>query len=163
MENLTIRGCGPEDLDAVRAIWNEVIEEGCFFAEEDPLSEQEAARLFAGQTRTAVAEAADGTIVGAYILHPNFPGRLSGVANASFAVRKSCRGRRIGEKLVLDCIEQARRAGFRILQFNAVLENNLRARRLYERLGFRQIGTVPKAFLTKSGNRENICPYYYEL
>ena len=30
-------------------------------------------------------------------------------------------------------------------------------------LGFRQIGTVPKAFLTKSGNRENICPYYYEL
>lgn len=44
----------------------------------------------------------------------------------------------------------------------AVAEN-LRARRLYERLGFRQLGVIPGGFLTKDGRYVDICPYYKEL
>ena len=163
MENVIIRKYEAADLNAVAAIWNEVIEDGSAFAEEGPLSETEAAALFERQTYASVAESDDGLIVGAYILHPNFPGRLSHICNASYAVLKSRRGQHIGEKLVLDCIDQAKRAGFRILQLNAVLESNLPARRLYERLGFRQVGTIPGGFRLKAGGYESICPYYLEL
>ena len=163
MEHMVIRRLEADDLPAVTAIWNEVIEEGCAFAEESPLAWREAAEYFTSQTYTGVAEDWRGEILGAYILHPNFPGRLSLVANASYAVKKECRGKGIGEQLVLDCVEQARRAGFRVLEFNAVAENNLRARRLYERLGFQPLGTIPGAFRQKSGKFTGICPYYLEL
>ncbi len=50
-----------------------------------------------------------------------------------------------------------------ILQFNAVVESNIHARHLYERIGFRQLGVIPKGFRMKDGHYENICPYYIEL
>ena len=52
---------------------------------------------------------------------------------------------------------------FKILQFNAVVENNVHARHLYERLGFVQIGTVPNGFRMKDGTYQNICLYYKEV
>ena len=58
---------------------------------------------------------------------------------------------------------QAKKAGFKLLQFNAVVENNVHARHLYKRLGFVQIGTVPNGFLMKDGTYQNICLYYHEL
>ena len=52
--------------------------------------------------------------------------------------------------------------GFGILQFNAVVEGNVHARHLYERLGFSQLGTIPRGFRMKDGTFANICPYYRE-
>ena len=49
------------------------------------------------------------------------------------------------------------------LQFNAVVEGNIHARHLYERLGFTQLGTIPRGFRMKDGSFANICPYYKEL
>ena len=63
-------------------------------------------------------------------------------------------------KLVLDCMQAAKELGFRILQFNAVVESNIHARHLYERLGFIQLGTIPGGFRMKDGHYESICPYY---
>ena len=159
----TIRTYQPSDIQAVTEIWNEVISDGAAFAEEETLSQEESAELFAKQTYAAVAEDENGEILGAYILHPNYSGRLGHICNASFAVRKAYRGKQIGEKLVTDCISQARRKGFRIMQFNAVIESNTHARHLYERLGFIQSGMIPRGFHMKNGRFENICQYYLEL
>ena len=62
-----------------------------------------------------------------------------------------------------DCIDKAKETGFMILQFNAVVESNIHARHLYERIGFKQLGVIPKGFRMKDGHYENICPYYIEL
>ena len=62
-----------------------------------------------------------------------------------------------------NCIRAAREAGYRILQFNAVVESNMRARRLYERIGFHQLGVIPNGFRMKDGHYEAICPYYIEV
>ena len=97
------------------------------------------------------------------ILHPNNIGRCGHICNASYAVSSHSRGLHIGEKLVLDCIEQGRLKGFGVLQFNAVVATNTHARHLYERLGFTQFGTIPKGFRMKDGDFEDICPYYREL
>ena len=64
---------------------------------------------------------------------------------------------------VLDCLEQGKKYGFRVMQFNAVVATNLSARHLYERLGFVQLGTIPGGFRMKDGHYEDICPYYHEL
>lgn len=83
--------------------------------------------------------------------------------NASYAVRSDCRGRHLGEKLVLDCLAQAKAHGFGILQFNAVVGGNVHARHLYERLGFTQLGTIPGGFRMKDGTYVAICPYFKEV
>ena len=144
------------------AIWNEVVGAGNAFPQEEPLDAESGAAFFAQQTYTGVAERG-GKIVGLYILHPNNVGRCGHICNASYAVSGSCRGEHIGEKLVLDCIEQGKAHGFRILQFNAVVESNTHARHLYERLGFTQLGTIEGGFRLNSGEYVNICPYYKVL
>ncbi len=105
----------------------------------------------------------EGNVVGLYILHPNNIGRCGHIANASYAVDSRCRGRHLGEKLVSDCLLQGKAHGFKLLQFNAVVENNIHARHLYERLGFTQLGTIPGGFLMKDGSYQNICLYYHTL
>lgn len=107
--------------------------------------------------------ACDGAIVGLYILHPNNVGRCGHICNASYAVAASGRGQGVGERLVRDCIAAAPSFGFRVLQFNAVVATNSRARRLYERLGFTQLGVIPGGFRMKDGRYEDICPYYRQL
>lgn len=159
---MEIRKYQKKDVPAMVRIWNDVVEDGVAFPQTELLSEETGRIFFASQTYCAVAEH-DGTVVGLYILHPNNVGRCGHISNASFAVDKTCRGAHIGEKLVSDCLVQAKADGFRILQFNAVVESNLHARHLYERLGFVQLGTIPNGFLMKDGTYQNICPYYHEL
>ena len=159
-----IRAYEEKDLKTMIQIWNEVVEDGIAFPQEELLDDETGAAFFASQTYTAVAEDdGDHTILGLYILHPNNVGRCGHICNASYAVSSASRGRHIGEKLVLDCLEQGRLHGFKILQFNAVVESNVHARHLYERLGFVQLGTIPGGFRMKDGHYENICPYYHEL
>lgn len=144
------------------SIWNEVVADGIAFPQEEPLGTATGTAFFASQSYCGVADD-NGRVVGLYILHPNNVGRCGHICNASYAVSSSCRGLHIGEKLVKDCLENAKRLGFRIMQFNAVVESNTHARHLYERLGFVPLGTIPKGFRMKDGHFENICPYYIEL
>lgn len=159
---MIIREYKENDLPALISLWNEIVAEGNAFPQEEMLGEKSGAEFFASQSYCGVADD-NGKILGLYILHPNNVGRCSHISNASFAVGSSARGQHIGKKLVLDCIENAGRLGFGILQFNAVVETNFAARRLYERLGFKQLGTIPNGFRMKDGHFENICPYYIEL
>lgn len=62
-----------------------------------------------------------------------------------------------------DCLAQGKAHGYRVLQFNAVVASNVHARHLYERLGFKQLGTIPGGFRMIDGSYEDICPYYREL
>ena len=162
MEKVIIRKYEKDDLDSMIAIWNEVVEDGIAFPQTETLDRESGKRFFAAQTYNGVAEV-DGKVVGLYILHPNNIGRCGHIANASYAVASSVRGLHIGEKLVLDCLKEAKAHGFRVMQFNAVVATNTHARHLYERIGFRQLGTIPGGFLMKDGHYEDICPYYFDL
>ena len=159
---MLIREYTQADLEQMIPIWNEIVEEGIAFPQEECLDMESGKAFFAGQSYTGVADA-DGKIVGLYILHPNNVGRCGHLCNASYAVSSSVRGQHIGEKLVTDCLKKAKELGFRVLQFNAVVESNIHARHLYERLGFVQLGTIPGGFRMKDGHYENICPYYRTL
>ena len=161
---IQVRAYTQADLPALVRIWNEVVEDGVAFPQEELLDASSGAAFFAEQTCTAVAEDRQtGHIYGLYILHPNNVGRCGHICNASYAVEREARGLHIGEKLVSDCLAQAAKLHFRLLQFNAVVENNIHARHLYERLGFTLLGTIPGGFRMKDGTYQNICLYYHEL
>lgn len=161
---IVIREYKEKDLTEMIHIWNEIVEEGNAFPQEELLDIESGAVFFAEQTYTGVAsDPQTGKIYGLYILHPNNIGRCGHICNASYAVSSQSRGLHIGEKLVLDCIEKGREHGFAVLQFNAVVATNIHARHLYERLEFIQLGTIQKGFRMKDGHYEDICPYYRVL
>lgn len=158
----TVRKLTEKDIPEAVSIWNKVVEEGKAFPQTEYLDEKSGAEFFAQQTYTAAAEL-DGEVVGMYILHPNNIGRCGHICNASYAVKYGMRGRHIGEALVKDCLEQAKAHGFGILQFNAVVASNEPALKLYKKLGFVQLGTIPKGFLNKDGVYEDIIVHYHTL
>lgn len=164
MENIQIFKYADEDILQMIEIWNEVVEEGTAFPQEECLTLETGRTFFGEQSFCGAAKGADtGKIYGMYILHPNNVGRCGHICNASYAVAGESRGMHIGEKLVLDCIDRAKKLGFGVLQFNAVVATNTHARHLYERIGFKQLGTIPDGFRMKDGSYEDICPYYISL
>jgi GNAT superfamily N-acetyltransferase len=86
------------------------------------------------------------TVLGTAKMGPNRPGPGSHVATASFMTASSARGRGVGRGLCEFAIDWATRQGYSAMQFNAVVESNIGAIRLYEDLGFTVIGTVPQAY-----------------
>lgn len=149
--------------DAIE-IWNDIVEDGIAFPQMDLLDPQTGDAFFKSQSFTGIAIDADSSeVVGLYILHPNNVGRCGHISNASYAVKKNKRGQHIGEFLVKDCLAKAKEIGFRILQFNAVVATNTSALKLYKKLGFTQLGLIPKGFLLKDGSYEDIIPHYIEL
>ncbi len=145
------------------SVWNEVVEGGIAFPQENVMDEREADEFFSSQSYTALAIDENGEVTGLYILHPNNVGRCGHICNASYAVRSNMRGKHIGEALVSDCIKKAAEIGFGILQFNAVVATNKAALSLYKKLGFVQLGTIPNGFRLKSGEYEDIIPHYIVL
>lgn len=157
-----IRAYTAADVPAMRAIWNTVVEDGVAFPQTEPLSETQAEVFFAAQTFCGVADTADG-VQGMYILHPNNEGRCGHIANASYAVARSARGQGLGEALVAHSLAEAKRQGFRLMQFNAVVATNAVALHVYEKLGFQRLGTIPDGFLMPDGHYEDIVPFIREL
>lgn len=160
---ITICSYCQSDVNGMISIWNEVINEGIAFPEEEFLDELSGSAFFKKQTYCAVAKDSNKKIHGLYILHPNNVGRCGHICNAGYAVRSDSRGLHIGEKLVCDSLIQGKLHGYSILQFNAVVATNLQARHLYKRLGFKQLGTIPGGFRMNDGHFEDICPYYHTL
>jgi ribosomal protein S18 acetylase RimI-like enzyme len=162
--NIEIRAYDQDDNAEAIYIWNEVVQEGIAFPQMDLLTESSGDEFFSQQSFTGIAYDTDSKeIVGLYILHPNNLGRCGHICNASYAVKKGMRGRRIGEKLVTHCMSKAKELGFKILQFNAVVKSNEPALHLYEKLGFVKLGIIPHGFLMKDGTYEDIIPHYHVL
>lgn len=162
--NIKVREFTNEDIAAANAIWNNVVEEGVAFPQEETLNERTGMEFFKSQSFTGIACDSDtGEIVGLYILHPNNVGRCGHICNASYAVRQDLRGQHIGEALVTHCMEQAKRLGYGVLQFNAVVRTNESALKLYKKLGFTQLGIIPGGFRMKDGHYEDIIPHYHIL
>ena len=143
---LNIRAATDSDRDAIWEIFRATVAPGDAFVY-DPNTEREEAMAywFANGTRTYVAEE-NGKVAGSYILRANRPGLGNHVANAGFMVDPAARGSGIGRTMGEHALSEARRLGYRAMQFNFVISTNESAVHLWQQLGFRIVGTLPGAF-----------------
>jgi L-amino acid N-acyltransferase YncA len=143
---LTIRDAQDTDRDAIWEIFRATVAPGDAFVYDPNTQRQEAmAYWFADGTRTYVAET-DGRILGSYILRANRPGLGNHVANAGFMVDPASRGSGVGRAMGEHALSEARRLGYRAMQFNFVISTNEFAVHLWQQLGFKIVGTLPGAF-----------------
>jgi len=143
---VTIREATERDRDVIWEIFRATVAPGDAFVYDPNTPREEAmAYWFANGTRTYVAEE-DGKVVGSYILRPNRPGLGNHVANAGFMVEPTARRSGIGRAMGEHALNEARRLGYRAMQFNFVISTNESAVRLWQRLGFKIVGTLPDVF-----------------
>ena len=144
---MKIRPAIEADRDAIWNIFREVAAAGDTYALDPNISREDAlAYWFAPDTRTYVLEERAIGVAGTYMLRPNQAGGGSHVANAGFMVWAAARGKGIGRAMAEHCLSEARRLGFRAMQFNYVISTNTAAIHLWEDLGFEIVGTLPSAF-----------------
>ncbi|PVE19020.1 GNAT family N-acetyltransferase [Arthrobacter sp. Bz4] len=147
---LHVREATEADWPALWAIMEPVLRAGETYCWDAELSEAQARVEWLAPSdatmRVYVAEVPGGAVVGTAQLHANRGGGGSHVANASFLVAGDAGGRGVGRFLAGRVLSQAREQGYRAMQFNAVVETNTRAVRLWESLGFGILATVPGAF-----------------
>ena len=160
---MKIRAAAEADRAVIWKIFHEVVAAGDTYAIDPDMSRQEAlAYWFSTDTRTYVADSTVG-VVGTYFLRPNQSGGGSHVANAAFMVAPEARGQGIGRAMGEHCLSEARRLGFRAMQFNFVVSTNESAVRLWQQLGFEIVGTLPGAFCHPENGYVDVYVMYCSL
>ncbi|WP_066950586.1 GNAT family N-acetyltransferase [Streptomyces lushanensis] len=145
---MLIREATAEDWPAIWPFFHEIVAAGDTFTYPLDLGRTEARAwwLLAAPNRTVVAVDEAGTVLGTAKMQNNHMGNSAHVATASYMVDPARSGRGVGRALVEYTLDWARAAGFRSIQFNAVVGTNTHAVKLYESLGFVILGTVPDGF-----------------
>ena len=145
---MQIRDATPDDWPAIWPFLSQIVTAGETYTYDRDLPE-DAARdtwMLSPPDRTVVA-VDSGRVVGSAKMNRNHRGGGSHIASASFMVDPSFSGRGVGRALGEEVIRWAKAAGYRAIQFNAVVESNTRAVGLWKSLGFEIIGTLPEGFL----------------
>jgi L-amino acid N-acyltransferase YncA len=142
----TLRPASEADFESMWAIFREVIAPGdtYVFASDTPRADAHT-YWFGPGVASYVAEC-DGRIAGMYKIVANQRDRGSHIANASFMVAPASSGKGVGRRMGIHCLDEARRLGFRAMQFNFVVSTNSAAVALWQSLGFAIVGTLPKVF-----------------
>ncbi|NJO87657.1 MAG: GNAT family N-acetyltransferase [Chloroflexia bacterium] len=146
MSEFKIRKATSSDFEAVWDIFCQVVKSGDTYVF-DPNTPKEDLQnhWFAPNMHTFVLEK-DSSIPGTYIIKPNQIGLGNHVANGAYMVHPKAQGQGIGKKLCEHSIIEAKRLGFKAMQFNFVVSTNKAAVKLWQKYGFEIIGTIPEAF-----------------
>jgi L-amino acid N-acyltransferase YncA len=160
---MTIRPANESDRDAIWKIFREVIAVGETYPLDPSFSRDDAlAYWFQCNGHVCVAEN-ENDIVGSYTLHANQTAAGAHVANAAFIVAKDARGQGIGRAMGEHCLKEARRLGFRAMQFNFVVSTNESAAKLWQDLGMKIVGTLPGAFKHPTRGYVDVYVMYQEF
>lgn len=143
---IDIRKAVTSDEEAIWRIFHAVVQPGDTYAFAPDITRAEALSLWTAPTVHTYVALEGNSVVGTYIIKANQPGRGSHVANAAFMVAPGAQGRGVGRQMGEHCLMEARKLGFRAMQFNLVVSTNEPAVALWKKLGFDIVGKVPAAF-----------------
>jgi GNAT superfamily N-acetyltransferase len=139
-----IRLAAVDDYDDLFNAFSRVVAAGEGFPQTPPLTRADFDAYWIQPSSAVSVAKFGGYLVGASYIRPNFVGRAAHIANAGYFVLAPYRGTGVGTQLVEHSLYEARRLGFDAMLFNLVFESNP-ARGMYERLGFEEIGRIPRA------------------
>ncbi|MEW8183875.1 MAG: GNAT family N-acetyltransferase [Candidatus Thiodiazotropha endolucinida] len=161
---MEIRKYKEADWSQVWPIIEKVFRAGETYPYSPQITEHEAQKLWVVMPQEIyVATAEDGEILGTYYIKPNQPGLGSHVCNCGYIVSANARGKGVASRMCEHSQQVAVDVGFRAMQFNLVVSTNEGAIRLWKKLGFQVIGTLPKAFKSKSAGYVDALVMYKEI
>lgn len=141
-----IRRALAADFPAMWPIFQEVVATETSYMFAADTSEADAFDYWFGPGVASYVAEEDGAIAGMVKLVPNQRDLGNHVANASFMVAARFSGRGVGTLLGRHCLVVAKQAGYLAMQFNLVISTNHAAVKLWQKLGFTIVGTLPRVF-----------------
>lgn len=142
---MRIRDYDDADWPRIWPFFQEIVAARETYAYDPAWTSEQARTIWTAQDHVVVA-IDDDAVLGSASIGKNRPGPGAHVSTASFMVSSAARGRGVGRRLGEYAVTWAREQGFTAMQFNAVVETNTPAVRLWHELGFEIVGTVPRAF-----------------
>ncbi|WP_097868921.1 GNAT family N-acetyltransferase [Streptomyces sp. rh34] len=145
---MLIREATSEDWPAIWPFFHSIVSAGETLTYPLDLGEEDAEGWWfvAAPSRVVVAVDDAGTVLGTAKMNRNHMGNGSHIASATYMVDPARSGRGVGRALCTYSVDWARAEGYRAMQFNAVVETNTHAVKLYRSIGFDVIGTLPEGF-----------------
>jgi L-amino acid N-acyltransferase YncA len=145
--SITIRPGTRADDDGLWKVLEPTLRAGETYPQPRDISRADALKYWWKPEHTiVVAEDEAGRIVGTYYLKANSTGPAAHVANAGYMTLPEAEGHGVGRKLCMHSLDEARRQGYRAMQFNLVVDTNARAKHLWQSCGFEIVGRLPGAF-----------------
>ncbi|WP_105169830.1 GNAT family N-acetyltransferase [Pseudoalteromonas sp. T1lg23B] len=116
------------------------------YAFDPDMSMKQAYQVWCQTPLKAFAFKVDDEVLGTYYLKANAMGPSSHICNCGYMVSAAARGQGIAQTLCEHSQQVAKNLGFKAMQFNSVVSSNEGAIRLWKKLGYEIIGTIPKAY-----------------
>lgn len=143
---MIVREFSVADEDQVWALLKPVIRAGDTYALPRDLGRRAALDYWTGTGKKAFVVEDAGDLLGTYNIKANQQGGGSHVCNCGYVTGEKARGRGVASLMCQHSLDVARERGFRAMQYNFVVSTNDGAVRLWKKLGFDIVGTLPKAF-----------------
>ncbi len=148
---MNLRPMVATDLDALWPIFHAITKEGLMLAHDETTTREAFEGYWLGRGGEQWIAEHDERVQGAFTLRSNHPGRGAHIGTATYLVAPEARGQGLGFALGQHSLKRARSLGFKGLQFNLVIRTNEVAVRLWQRLGFEIVGTMPRVFRHPDG------------
>ncbi|TDQ09131.1 ribosomal protein S18 acetylase RimI-like enzyme [Phyllobacterium brassicacearum] len=143
---LIIRPARSDDADAIWNVIGPVLRAGETYALPRDWSRSEALSYWFSKDHEVFVAEDEGLVTGTYFIHANHRGGGAHVANCGYMTAPDSVGKGVATAMCQHSMAFAATRGFRAMQFNCVVSSNERAVRLWSRLGFNVVGTIPQAF-----------------
>jgi ribosomal protein S18 acetylase RimI-like enzyme len=143
---MIVRPATADDDDAIWRILEPMLRAGETYALPREWSRDEALGYWRAPANAVFVADDAGAVLGTYILRANQAGPGRHVANCGYVTAAAATGRGVARAMCAHSLDEARRRGFRAMQFNLVVSTNTRAVALWESFGFAIVGRLPGAF-----------------
>ena len=142
---VTIRPLEPDEFDLVWPIFSAVIREGKTYSYSPDLTFEQSRDIWFSAEKTPFIALEGDRPIGTFYLRANQLGLGDHIANGGFMVAQGECGKGIGTAMAARMVEEARKQGYHGMQFNFIVQDNERSLRIWHKLGFEIVGTVPDA------------------
>jgi ribosomal protein S18 acetylase RimI-like enzyme len=160
---ITIRKATAADNDQIWEIIQQVIAGGDTYVFDPHSSKEKMLAYWCAPDRHTYVATINNKVVGSFVIRDNQPDLGSHIANGAYMTSPSASGQGIGRTMGAFSIEEAKRLGYKAMQFNIVIKSNERAVRLWQSLGFTIIGEIPEAFNHTQNGLTNAYIMYRKL
>jgi len=143
---MQIRLATDDDFSKIWPFFQKIVAAGDTYAFATDISYEQAKQIWMQVPDKTYVVEEQGQVLGSYYLKTNYAGPGSHVANCGYMVSEDARGKGLATLMCEHSKQQALVLGYKAMQYNFVVSTNKGAIRLWQKLGFEIVGTVPKAY-----------------